>query len=202
MAETGTPADAAEASTSNAGSPVLARGDEAKSDRVIAYLVDFALMSAVAFAIWFVGAIVQMILFAGSMGLGEEGAEGAAAAASVGAIVVSAIVWVLIAAALLAYFVLLDTGDGTLGKRFADVEVVETDGSAADRKATAIRTAVLLLPLPLIAGLEIFLGIFGFFIGLFFVFGWLLIEAVVLFVSDGGQRLGDRAAGTVVVPSE
>jgi uncharacterized RDD family membrane protein YckC len=108
-------------------------------------------------------------------------------------------IWAIIGVVVFGYFTWLDAGGGTLGKRIVDLQVVDGDGSPASTKATALRTAVLMLPFPVMALVGILLGGLGFFIAVGMMLFWLFVEAVVMFIS-GGQRLGDKVAGTYVVP--
>ena len=183
----------------------FASAEEVTTDRIISYLIDFVILSAVAFGIWVAGVALSAIASA-TMGflstdvVPEYSSELLMLTGVVG-IGINLGVWLVLAAALLAYFTYLDVGDGTFGKRFNDLEVVTEDGSPLTKRETATRTAVLLAPLPLMALADAFLPL-GFTLALFMMAGWLVIEAAMMHVNDGGQRLGDRVAGTVVVSAD
>lgn len=79
----------------------------------------------------------------------------------------------------LYYFFALESGDGqTLGKRAMRLRVVSTDGRAPTMRQYASRNSVRLLDLPVVG----------------------LIAMIAS--GDSRQRLGDRAAGTMVVDAE
>jgi len=180
-----------------AATPAMDTADEAVPDRLVAYLIDFTLLSALAFVVWLVGFAVSIALLGASGSMDPN--SGASAAASIGTMLVRAVVWLVIGGAVFGYFTLLDAGGQTFGKRFSDVVVATTDGGSPAKTATAIRTAVLLLPMPVMAGAYVLLGGLGFVLTVPLMIAWLAIEAAVLYVSDDHQRLGDRFAGTVVV---
>lgn len=84
-------------------------------------------------------------------------------------------VWVLVG---LAYYVVMEAVSGaTLGKRAMRLKVVKRDGSALDWQASIVRNVMRLID------------------GLFFY----LVGAIVVWASKSRQRLGDMAAGTLVV---
>ena len=172
----------------------LDRAEEATKNRVLAYLIDFFLLGTVATGVWFAG------FFATGFAFNALGFKGVWVSFLAGFLP-----WLIIGAILFAYFAVLDARGGTIGKRLLELEVVTNDGGDVTIKETAIRTAVLLVPLPVMAFLSAIPGL-GWFVGFPVAVGimtaWLLTEAVVLFVTDGGQRLGDRAAGTAVVSSD
>ena len=186
-------------------SELFARAEEVTTDRMISYVIDFVILSVVAFAIWGVGAVLGTITSATITYLSTEAIpEYSSELLMVSGVVSLGItlgVWLVLAAALLAYFTYLDVGDGTLGKRFNDLEVAMEDGSQLTKRETATRTAILLAPLPVMALSDAFLPL-GFTLALFMMAGWLVIEAAMMHVNDGGQRIGDRVAGTVVVSSD
>lgn len=177
--------------------PAMETADEAVGDRLVAYLIDFVLLSVGATVVWGIGFGIQFAII-GATGSMEPG-SGTSTAASFGAIIVRVIVWIVIAALVFGYFTLMDAGGQTVGKSKQDVVVATTDGDLAGKKHTALRTAVLLVPLPVMAGASILLSFLGFGLTLPLMFGWLGVEALVLYVSDGSQRLGDRLASTQVV---
>lgn len=171
--------------------------DDALSGRLAAYLIDFGLLSAVAVVLWFVSWIVTTVLVVGAAG---SGSDAAFAAGTFAGLIMNLFLWPVIGVIVLGYFTYLDgSAGGTLGKRVMDVVVAGQDGSPASMRDAGIRTVVLMVPFPLMALLGIVLGAFGFVVDLFLMFGWLAVEAAVLFVSDDHRRLGDRAAGTVVL---
>lgn len=198
MAETGEVTGAsAGTNTGETGDAVGNRASGAVGSRVGAYLVDFALLAAVSFGLF----VVTMVGVVGvAMGASGGTSDGAMMAAGLAGTVAYFVMWALIGVIVFGYFTFMDASDGTLGKRLLDVSVVTGDGSPATRRDTAIRTAILMVPFPVMALLGTLLGGIGFVLGLFLMAGWLLVEAVVMAISDDGQRLGDRAAGTYVVP--
>jgi uncharacterized RDD family membrane protein YckC len=87
------------------------------------------------------------------------------------------VLWLALA---LGYYVLSEALTGkTLGKRLVGIRVVDEEGDAPDLAAAMIRNVLRLID------------------GLFFY----LVGALFALKSDRGQRLGDRAAHTVVVRS-
>lgn len=180
------------------------RGDDASSDRVIAYLLDFALLSIGAFALWIVSVAITMATsFGTTMGMSAMDASGpptgSILATMAVSIAINGVLWLLIGAMLVWYFIYYAEDGQTFGKRSQDVAVVDANGGAPSKRQRLIRTAVLLAPFPLMALFGALLGGVGFVVALFLMAVWLGVEALVLFVSDGGQRLGDHAAGTYVV---
>jgi len=186
---------------------IAQRADDATSDRLVAYLVDFALLSGAAFLLWIVSAVVSSVLsFGAGMGLESAGpsavSSGSFLATAAISIVVNGVLWLAIGAVLVWYFV-YDADDGqTFGKRSQDVAVVGEDGSGPTKRQRWIRTGILLAPFPFMALLGAFLGGVGFFLALFIMAAWLVVEAVVMFASDDGQRIGDRVADTYVVGTD
>lgn len=183
---------------------LVQRAADARSERLVAYLIDFALLSVGAFVLWLVLYIVQSVLTVGAS-FGMNAADPSAvstgsllATAMVG-MVIRGVLWLAIGALLVWYFVYYASEGQTFGKRSQDVTVVDENGGAPSRRQLLIRTGLLLLPLPVMALIGAVLSIFGFVLALFFMAGWLLVEAVVMFVSDDGQRIGDRIANTYVV---
>jgi uncharacterized RDD family membrane protein YckC len=177
--------------------PAMETADEAVQDRLVAYLIDFVLLSVGATAVWGIGFGIQFAII-GVTGSIEPGSD-PSAAASLAAILVRLVVWTIIAGLVFGYFTLLDAGGQTIGKSQQDVVVATADGDLASKKHTALRTAVLLVPLPVMAGGSILLSFLGFGLTVPLMFGWLGVEALVLYVSDSSQRLGDRLASTQVV---
>jgi uncharacterized RDD family membrane protein YckC len=177
--------------------PSMETAEEAVSDRLVAYLIDFVILSAGATAVWGIGFGVQIVLLGAGGGM-EPGSD-PSAAASVGAILIRVVVWTIIAGLVFGYFTVMDAGGQTVGRSQQDVVVATTDGDLAGKKHTALRTAVLLVPLPVMAGASILLSFLGFGLTVPLMFGWLGVEALVLYVSDSSQRLGDRLASTQVV---
>jgi uncharacterized RDD family membrane protein YckC len=85
-------------------------------------------------------------------------------------------IWLAIA---LAYYIVMEARSGaTLGKRVMKLKVVKLEGGAPlDWQASIARNILRLID------------------GLFFY----LVGAIVVWISDKKQRLGDKVAGTVVV---
>lgn len=80
--------------------------------------------------------------------------------------------------ALVLYFVILEAVAGqTLGKKLVGIRVVRVDGSPIGFTESFIRNL-----------LRIVDGLFGYLVG-----------AIFIWTSDKQQRLGDRAAGTIVI---
>lgn len=197
--------DAVDSGSGGATPDLLASAEEATTDRLVSYLIDFVLLAAVAFGLWLVGGVLNAGASAAISVLAADVVpEYSTELVMVGGLVDVGItlgVWVVLGATLLAYFTYLDAGEGTFGKRFNDLEVVTEDGSPLTKRETAIRTAILLAPLPVMALADAFLPL-GFTLALFMMGGWLVIEAAMMHVNDGGQRIGDQVAGTVVVSSD
>lgn len=179
------------------------RAADATSDRAVAYLLDFSLLSVVAFALWIVTFVINMVLAVGASSAVATGssdlATGSFMATALIGIVVNAVLWLAIGAVLVWYFVYYADDGQTVGKRSQDVTVVAEDGSAPSKRQRLSRTAILLAPFPFMALLGAIFGGFGFVIALFLMAAWLVVEALVTFVSDDAQRIGDRVAGTYVV---
>jgi len=191
-------------STAQLDSAVSARGS-----RLLAFLIDFFLLTIVTAVIWFVFSIITGVVGAGSMlgaaAMSDGGtASGMGTAASLGSMALSyglrLLQWVVIGAVLGGYFTLmLDSRGQTLGMSVTDVTLLSENGSAPTRSQALKRTAVLLAPLPVMALVSVFIPLIGLPIALFLMVGWLAVEAVMLFIDDDAQRLGDRLADTVVV---
>src|SRR5215210_6833861 len=130
-------------------------GPKLDNRRVLAALVDLAIVVA--------GAMV--ILFAADA-LGDTGdLQGALGVVTLG--------WALY------YYFALESGDGqTVGKKLMKLRVVRADGRPAEMRDIAVRTVVRVVD-----------GIGGYIVGLI----------VMLATGQRRQRLGDLAAGTVVV---
>ncbi len=137
----------------NASAQVTAapiRGPKLDNRRVLAALVDLAIVSAGA----------ALILFAGNSLTGER--QGALTAVILG--------WALY------YFFALESGDGqTVGKRLMKLRVVRANGAPAGMREVAVRTVLRIVD--------------NYLIGLI----------VMLATGERRQRIGDLAAGTVVV---
>ncbi|MDS0261676.1 RDD family protein [Haloarcula sp. S1CR25-12] len=169
----------------------------------MAFLVDFTLSSVVAATLWFVFAVIRTLVGVGSS-LGAVAADSPGTAAMVGSslldLALGFALWLLIALVVGGYFVVqLQLKGQTLGMRLLDLVVVSEDGTAITRQQALERTAVLLAPLPLMALSSVLVPLVGFFIALFLMTVWLLVEAAVLVLDEDAQRLGDRVAGTLVV---
>lgn len=180
------------------------RAADATSERLVAYLIDFALLSAGAFVLWLLSLAINMTLSFGAMSsMSTTGASsmgsGPFMATALISVVVNGVLWLLIGALLVWYFVYYADGGQTFGKRSQDVAVVDEGGAAPSKRQRWVRTAILLAPFPLMALLGAVLGGLGFVLAVFIMAVWLVIEAVVMFASDDGQRLGDRVANTYVV---
>lgn len=88
-------------------------------------------------------------------------------------LLVTVIVW-------LAYMIYTEgTWGASLGKRMTGIRVVKVDGTPIDMQASLVRNL-----LRLVDGLFVY-----------------LVAAILVWTSPTRQRLGDRAAGTVVVPA-
>ncbi|MHC3379213.1 RDD family protein [Haloarcula sp. H-GB5] len=177
---------------------------EARSDRFVAYLIDFAILSAVAFGLWLVTFVLNTVLSVGAMAAtspGDPGAMGSGSMMAAGLLgmVLNFVLWIAIGAVLVYYFGYYAMDNETVGKRSQDIAVVDETGSQPSQRDRLLRTAVLLAPFPIMLLLGGILGGFGFIFALVLMAGWLLVEAAVMFVSDDAQRLGDRVAGTYVV---
>jgi uncharacterized RDD family membrane protein YckC len=183
----------------------LSSVESARVNRVLAFIVDFLLLSVVTALTWFVFFILRGIVGAGSI-LASSGESPAAAATGTGlgilGIVLSLVMWALLIAIIRGYFTYLTQRSGqTLGMRLLDVSVVDANGGPVTQKQALKRTALLLAPMPLMALSSAIIPLLGFPIALVMMGGWLLVEAAVLFVDDQAQRLGDRVANTYVVES-
>ena len=89
---------------------------------------------------------------------------------------VPALLWFVLST---AYYVVLEAQlGGTVGKQLLGLKVVTTEGSPIDYRAALIRTVLRIVD--------------GFF--------FYLVAAILVWQSPRRQRLGDRVAGTVVVP--
>lgn len=177
---------------------------EARDDRVVAYLIDFAILSAVAFGLWLVTFVLNTVLSVGAMAAASPESPGAMGGGSVLAagllgIVINFALWLAIGAVLVYYFGYYAESNETVGKRSQNVAVVDENGAPPTQRDRLVRTAVLLAPFPIMLLFGGIFGGFGFLFALVLMGGWLLVEAVVMFVSDDAQRLGDRVAGTYVV---
>jgi uncharacterized RDD family membrane protein YckC len=177
---------------------------EARDGRVVAYLIDFAILSAVAFGLWLVTFVLNTVLSVGAMTAaspGDPGAMGGGSMLAAGllSIVINFALWLAIGAVLVYYFGYYAEANETVGKRSQNVAVVDENGAPPTQRDRLVRTAVLLAPFPIMLLLGGIFGGFGFLFALVLMGGWLLVEAAVMFVSDDAQRLGDRVAGTYVV---
>ncbi|GCF13823.1 hypothetical protein Harman_17580 [Haloarcula mannanilytica] len=179
----------------------------ARGDRVVAYLIDFALLSAVAFGLWLVTFVLNTVLSVGAMAAASPESPGAMGGGSMLAagllgIVINFVLWLAIGAVLVYYFGYYAESNETVGKRSQNVAVVDENGTPPSQRDRLVRTAVLLAPFPIMLLLGGILGGFGFVFASVLMAGWLLVEAAVMFVSDDAQRLGDRVAGTYVVSAD
>lgn len=133
-----------------------ARGPKLDNRRVLAGIVDLAIVA--------LGAAV--ILFAGDA-LSSDAGE---IRGALGAVILG---WALY------YYFALESGDGqTVGKKLMKLRVVRADGSPAGMREVAVRTI-----------LRVVDGVGGYIVGLI----------VMLATGEKRQRLGDLAAGTIVV---
>jgi len=185
----------------------------ARGDRLLAFLLDFSLLTAATVAIWFVFLVLRLLTgFAGMVGLAalrDAASAGGSATvatpvASLGTMVLGyglgLLQWAVIGLVLAGYFVYFLSRRGqTIGMRATDVVVRSADGTACTQSQAITRTAVLLAPLPVMALSSVFIPIAGFPLALLVMVGWLAVEAVVLYTDDSARRLGDRFADTVVV---
>ncbi|WP_167768594.1 RDD family protein [Haloarcula amylovorans] len=176
--------------------------ESAREDRIIAFLVDFVLLTIVTVLIWGVFAVVSMGLnFVGMSAAGPDSTAAVAGTFLLG-LALSVLQWGVIGLAVGSYFVyfLNDRGQ-TFGMGLTDVVVVSEDGTAITREQAIKRTLVLLAPMPLMALVSVVVPLVGFLLALFMMVGWLAVEALLLVTDDDAQRLGDRVAGTLVVES-
>lgn len=179
----------------------------ARSDRFLAYLVDFLLLSAVAFALWVTVSLVSGPLLGSLLGSSQMSGQSGPDSATMFALLATSflsnlLIWLFLGAVLVWYFVAYPNAEGqTVGKRLQDVAVVDESGDSATRRQRLIRTALLLLPFPLMALLGL-LGAIGFVFALFLMCGWLFVEGLVAGLSDDARRIGDRVAGTYVVSAD
>ncbi len=184
---------------------LVERAAEAKSDRLVAYLLDFGLLSAGAFGLWIVSFVANTAITVGTMSAASATdpsspfAGGSALAGTLVGFAVSALLWLAIGGLLVWYFVYYADDGQTVGKRSQDVAVVDADGDVPSMRQRLIRTAVLLAPFPFMAVLGTLLSFVGFVFALFLMIGWLVVEALALFLSDDARRIGDHLAGTYVV---
>ncbi|WP_256298728.1 RDD family protein [Haloarchaeobius salinus] len=175
---------------------IAAKADDAIPNRVMAFGVDWVILSLLSAVIWFLFWMVRAVLAIG--GAASDGSVGTGL--GVLAILLALVQWALIGVALLAYFTLLQTRSGqTLGMNLLDVKVVAADGSPVTRKQALVRNAVLIAPLPLMAVVSVFVPVIGFPLAFAMMVGWLLVELGAMFVLGDGQRIGDRLADTFVV---
>lgn len=193
-------------STDTLESAVSARGN-----RLIAFLIDFTLLTIATMLIWGLFLIPRALVGAGSMfgamAMSEGGGTTVGSAASIGAMIlgygVALLQWVVIGIVLTGYFVFLLKRRGqTLGMMATDVTVRGESGAACTQSQAIKRTGALLAPLPLMALCAVFIPLVGLPIALFMMVGWLLLEAALLVTDDRAQRLGDRVANTVVVEAQ
>lgn len=172
--------------------------------RLVAFCIDFGLLSAVVAILWFVFAIVRTFVGIGSrLGAPSGRSVGVMAGATLLNLALGFLLWLVIGLVVGGYFVgLLQLQGQTLGMRLLDLVVVAEDGTEITQMQAIQRTAVLLAPLPLMALSSVLIPIVGFFIALCLMGGWLLVEAALLVTDDDAQRLGDRLAGTLVVEEQ
>lgn len=176
--------------------------------RCFAVLIDFVRLSAVGVGVWLVGLAIQLELLWDSGSLfAMAGLSGSPYGSTplhvwLGTILVRLGVWTVIGGAVFGYVRALDAGGQTFGKRQLGAVVTMRVGSAPGTTATALRTTVPLLPLPVVAGASISLGFLSFLLAPGLIFLRLMVEFLVLVFSNGALRLGDRLGGTVVVVTE
>ena len=137
-------------------SPAPARGPKLDNRRVVAGVVDLAIVA--------LGAVV--ILFAGDA-LSSDASE---VRGALGAVILG---W-----ALYYHFALESGGGQTVGKKLMKLRVVRADGSPVGMREVAVRTM-----------LRVVDGVGAYIVGLI----------VMLVTGEKRQRLGDLAAGTMVV---
>lgn len=180
------------------------RAADAQQERLVAYLIDFAILSAGAFVLWLISAAISSMLTLGaSFGMDSASASpmatGSILATALLSIVINGVLWLAIGALLVWYFVYYAGEGQTFGKQSQNVAVVDENGSAPSKRQRLIRTGILLLPFPLMALIGAILGGIGFVLAVFIMAVWLIIELVVMFASGDGKRIGDRVADTYVV---
>jgi len=191
--------------------------DEYLRDRLLAAGVDaFVAGGVLVFAIGFFYAINQLL---GAVLLGvlspesyaSESAEIEAFATVIGATVVMSAVlavikWVTMTVLWVGYYAGVPILVGqTLGKELFDLRAVSADGTAMSLRQSVTRTAVLLVPLPvvivlagLLGGIPVINWVFD-PLALALIGAWGLVEVVVLVGREDNRRLGDRVANTRVV---
>lgn len=140
--------------------------------RFLAAVVDGALQWAVAFLLFFAGMFAAPLMIVGSRG------RSSAAVGALGAFF--AILFLVIGLLFFLYKLLLEAfwNGQTLGKRVAGIRVVSADGLPVRFWQVLVRN--LLRPID-------------------FFPGFYLIGSICILASQRAQRLGDMAAGTVVV---
>ncbi|WP_440991010.1 RDD family protein [Haloarchaeobius baliensis] len=169
---------------------------EAIPKRVLAFGVDWLVLSLVSVLVWFLFWLARPLLTAG--GSGDQGSF------ATGWIILYILLvlarWAVIGAVSLTYFTLFQTRSGqTPGMKLLDITVVGEDGSSVSVRQALVRNVILLAPLPFMALINAFDTVVGFLIAFGMMVVWLFVELGAMFVLGNGQRLGDRAAGTVVV---
>ncbi|QIO21560.1 RDD family protein [Haloarcula sp. JP-L23] len=174
-----------------------------RDDRVLGFLLDFALLTVATVVVWVVFTGVRMLVTTGgAMGAPTVDSPGTMLGMVALGFALSLLQWAVIGLVVGGYFVyFLTDGGQTLGMRVAGVVLVGEDGGPVTRDQTIQRTAVLLAPLPLMALASVFIPFVGFVLALMLMGGWLTVEALLLFTDDDAQRLGDRIANTLVVES-
>lgn len=169
---------------------------DAIPNRVTAFGVDWLVLSLVSVLVWFLFWMVRPLLTSG--GTGDEGSFAPGLILLYILLVLAR--WAVIGAVSLTYFTLFQTRSGqTPGMELLDVTVVGEDGSPVSVKQALVRNVILLAPLPFMALLNAYNTIVGLLIALGMMVVWLFVELGAMLVLGNGQRLGDRAAGTVVV---
>lgn len=179
--------------------PDLTSAASVRAARLFAFLVDFVLLSILSAILWFVVFVLRILVSAGSAGVAGDSPASAVGASLVG-VVLGLGLWAVLTLLVGAYFVVqLQLKGQTLGMRLLDLVVVSEGGGPVTQRQALVRTAVLLVPMPLMAVAAVFIPLFGFLVALAILAGWLLVEAAILLVDDDAQRLGDKVAGTLVV---
>ncbi|MGH7746563.1 MAG: RDD family protein, partial [Candidatus Dormibacteria bacterium] len=139
--------------------------------RFLAIMVDLVVQVAVALALGLLFAWLEATLFA---------RLGATPLAKLARSVLSAVLIALLFADFIGYFIVCEWRfDGrTLGKRALGIRVVRDGGFPLDPAASVVRNAVRIVE---------------------FAFGFYLLSGICALVSPNNRRLGDYAAGTLVV---
>jgi uncharacterized RDD family membrane protein YckC len=186
--------------------PNMGTANDARGSRIAAFVIDFIPLMIVTGIIWFVFLILRGIFnFGATAAFGGGESAGASTGLMAGTAIlgwlIGFLMWAIIGLVLFAYFTWFQMSSGqTLGMKVMDVIVVDGDGGDCTQSQAMKRTAILLLPFPLMAASSVFIPLLGPPIAFGMMVMWLAVEAALFLLDDeNSQRLGDRWAGTVVV---